>query len=129
MSTIDADGLPPGFSWQRLCDSSALSEAGDGLRFAWRGPRGEQQAFAVRFDGEPRAFLNRCAHVPVELDWQPGKFFDLSGLYLVCATHGATYDPVDGRCAGGPCAGRRLARVPVKEIDGGVWVAMNDEGR
>jgi len=33
-----------------------------------------------------------CAR-PVELDAQPGEFFDVAGLYLVCGTHGAAYVP------------------------------------
>ena len=51
----------------------------------------EAAAFAVRFRGRVRAFLNRCGHLPVELDWEEGRFFDASGLYLICATHGALY--------------------------------------
>jgi hypothetical protein len=34
------------------------------------------RAFALRFDGVVRAYLNRCAHVPAEMDWQPGEFLD-----------------------------------------------------
>ena len=32
------------------------------------------RAFALRFDGRVVAYLNRCAHVPTEMDWQPGQF-------------------------------------------------------
>ena len=112
--------------WLRVCPSEALAEGGDGVRFDWRaeGEPASQAAFAVRFDGEPRAYLNRCAHVPVELDWQPGRFFDESGLYLVCATHGAMYDAADGRCAGGPCRGRGLVALRAREADGWVWVSV-----
>lgn len=121
--------LPPGWAWQPVCASEALVEGGDGVRFAWRGPAGEAPAFVVRYDARPVAFVNRCAHVAVELDWLPGKFFDSTGLYLICATHGALYDPADGRCAGGPCAGRSLERIDCREHDATVWVAMNHEER
>jgi hypothetical protein len=30
----------------------------------------------LRFEGRPRAYLNRCLHVPTEMDWQPGEFLD-----------------------------------------------------
>ncbi len=116
---------PDGLAWRRVCDSADLAEGGDGVRFEWQGPRGAHAAFAVRHRGRVRAYLNRCSHVPVELDWQPGKFLDSSGLYLICATHGALYDPRDGRCVGGPCSGRPLASLAVHEQSGSVLVAMN----
>jgi len=75
-------------------------------------------AFAIRFDGRVHAYRNRCAHVAVELDWQPGRFFDADGIVLICSTHGALYDPATGACRGGPCRGAGLEPVPVEEIDG-----------
>ena len=45
--------------------------------------RGKTVGFVVRFQGAPRAYLNRCAHVGIELDWQHGKFFDGSRLRMV----------------------------------------------
>ena len=86
----------------------------------------EEAAFAVRFRGRVHAFLNRCGHVPVELDWQQGEFFDGSGLYLICATHGALYAPDSGRCLGGRCNGKGLEAVPVAEDDG--WIVLIEEG-
>ncbi|MGC3964380.1 MAG: Rieske 2Fe-2S domain-containing protein [Rhodocyclaceae bacterium] len=111
---------------QRLiCLSADLVEGGDGVRFAVSTNRGEAAAFVVRHDGQPRAYLNRCAHVPVELDWMPGQFFDESGLYLVCATHGALYEPSSGRCVGGPCTGARLHGLAVEEHDGAIYLINN----
>ena len=86
-----------------------------------------EPGFALRFRGQVHAYLNRCAHLPVELDWQPGQFFDHSGLYLICATHGALYAPDSGRCMGGRCAGKGLTAVGVIEHDG--QVLLNGEGR
>ncbi|MDQ8021676.1 MAG: Rieske 2Fe-2S domain-containing protein [Moraxellaceae bacterium] len=105
-----------------ICASEALAEGGDGVRFALTTPDGEQSAFVVRFDGKPRAYLNRCAHVAVELDWNPGKFFDDSGLYLICATHGALYEADTGHCAGGPCRGGALIPLKVLEQDGNIYL-------
>ena len=101
-----------------ICDSAALVEAGDGVRFEVQHAGGTQPAFVVRHDGAPRAYLNRCAHVPMELDWMPGKFFDSSETVLVCSTHGALYDPATGECVGGPCRGARLTALDVAERDG-----------
>jgi nitrite reductase/ring-hydroxylating ferredoxin subunit len=75
-------------------------------------------AFVIRYDGKVHAYLNSCAHIPVELDWMEGEFFDKAGLYLVCATHGATYEPATGHCIRGPCKGQRLIAVPVDECNG-----------
>ena len=58
----------------------------------------------------------------IELDWQEGKFFDLSGLYLICSTHGAMYSPESGRCLGGRCNGKGLTPLAVSEHDGNIYL-------
>lgn len=103
-----------------VCASDALADGGDGVRFEVRRSGQAHAAFAIRFDGRVHAYLNRCAHVPVELDWQPGRFFDADGIVLICSTHGALYDPASGACLGGPCRGGALIPVAVEEIDGAV---------
>lgn len=104
-----------------ICDSASLVDGGKGVRFTVQRHGMAEPAFVVRFDGKVYGFLNRCAHVPVELDWQEGEFFDHSRLYLICAVHGALYDPQSGRCLGGRCNGRGLVPVPVMERDGQVF--------
>lgn len=105
-----------------ICAAADLVEGGDGARFEvdWNGV--PTPAFAVRFRGHVHAWLNRCTHISLELDWMPGKFFDDSGLYLICATHGAVYRPDSGKCVGGPCRGNGLTPVPVVERNGGVYI-------
>ncbi len=95
----------------RLCASDELVDGGAGVRFSVRVEAREIGAFVVRFDGVAHAYLNQCAHVPMELDWQEGQFFDSAGLYLMCATHGAVYAPDTGLCVGGPCRGAALAKL------------------
>jgi nitrite reductase/ring-hydroxylating ferredoxin subunit len=63
----------------------------------------------------------------VELDAQPGEFFDFAALYLVCGTHGAAYIPETGYCVGGPCKGQRLSKLAVDECDGSVYLLDNKE--
>ncbi len=104
-----------------ICAASELEEAGRGVRFEIMVEGQTVPAFAIRWRGRIHAFLNRCGHVPVELDWQPGEFFDFSRLYLICATHGALYDPASGACLGGRCEGRGLKAVPVVERDGNIY--------
>ena len=74
----------------------------------------------MRFEGRAHAYLNRCAHVPMEMDWQPNRFFDDSGQWLLCATHGATYAPDTGHCVAGPCSGAQLVRIELIEAAGQV---------
>ena len=105
-----------------ICASDALSDGGSGIRFEIGAGETAQPAFVVRFRGRAQGYLNRCAHVGIELDWKPGEFFDASGLYLICATHGALFDPASGQCLAGPCNGQGLVALPVCEEAGGVYL-------
>lgn len=110
-----------------LCPSSALTEGGSA--WVWDVLQHGQpaRAFVLRHGGQARAYLNRCLHVPVELDWQPGRFLDADRRFIVCAVHGATYEPEDGRCVGGPCGRGRLTPVDVTERAGQVcWYPSLD---
>ena len=105
-----------------ICASSALADGGKGVRFALDSWPGEERGFAVRYAGEVRAFVNRCPHAWTELDWQPGEFFEESGLYLVCSTHGAIFIPDTGFCVAGPCRGASLEPLQVREHGGQVFL-------
>ena len=105
-----------------ICATNAVQEQSIGVRFEVDHAGVLQPAFVVRFEGRPRAFLNQCGHVAVELDWQEGEFFDDTRLYLICSTHGALYDPVNGRCISGRCAGRGLVPLAVSEHNGHIYL-------
>lgn len=116
-----------GQGWVAVGAAATLVDGGDGLRFEYReaGPAGRAwPAFAIRHDGVVRAYLNRCAHVGIELDWIAGRFFDDDGIYLVCAAHGATYRPADGACVSGPCRNGRLVALACREFEGTISVFM-----
>jgi len=100
-----------------LCNSQALVDGGDAVPFDVRFGGQTCRAFAIRWQGQPHAYLNRCTHVAMEMDWQPNRFFDDSGRWLLCSTHGAAYEPDSGRCAGGPCRGG-LVKIALSESDG-----------
>ncbi|GAA4019143.1 Rieske (2Fe-2S) protein [Actimicrobium antarcticum] len=104
-----------------VCKSSDVLDVGKGVRFPVVAFGGETTGFVVRYRGIVYAYLNRCAHVPIELDWAEGEFFESSGLYLMCSTHGAIYAPESGRCEGGPCRGGKLRPISVSEIDGEIF--------
>jgi nitrite reductase/ring-hydroxylating ferredoxin subunit len=104
-----------------ICAGEDLREAGTGVRFEVELGGERVPAFLVRHAGRVFGYLNRCAHVAMELDWQEAVFFDAEGRDLLCSTHGAVYAASSGQCLGGPCGGKPLTRLRVEERDGGVY--------
>ena len=80
-----------------ICKSHAVVEREHGLRFALPELGERVTGFVVRYNGLVHAYVNQCAHLSVELDWNEGDFFDFSKSYVICATHGAQYQPETGR--------------------------------
>jgi nitrite reductase/ring-hydroxylating ferredoxin subunit len=110
-----------------LCASAALEERGRAIVFDVLQYRQPAHAFALRFDGRVVAYLNRCLHVPTEMDWQPGEFLDSSRNYILCSIHGAAYEPAGGHCVAGPCGRGKLTALRVEERDGQVyWYPSRD---
>ena len=103
--------------WVALCQSSDLLDSGLAVPFDVVYAGQTCRAFAVRYQGQPQAYLNRCTHVAMEMDYQPNRFFDTEGRWLLCATHGATYAPDTGDCVGGPCRGG-LVKITLSERQG-----------
>ena len=97
-----------------LCNSRDLQNAGLAVPFDVVYGGQTCRAFAIRFQGQVHAYLNRCSHIAMEMDYQPNHFFDETGRWLMCATHGATYAPDTGACAGGPCRGG-LIKIDLSE--------------
>jgi nitrite reductase/ring-hydroxylating ferredoxin subunit len=116
-------GAMPPTDARRVCGAAELVEGGAGVRFVVQVGGRQVGAFVVRYEGAAHGYLNQCAHVPMELDWQEGQFFESSGLYLMCATHGAIYAPDSGLCVGGPCRGAWLSKLRIEERDGQIfWI-------
>jgi len=66
------------------------------------------EAFLISYEGSLHAYLNRCRHIALSLDWLDNQFFSEDKRFLICANHGATYEPKTGECIWGPCAGAWL---------------------
>jgi nitrite reductase/ring-hydroxylating ferredoxin subunit len=112
-------GAPP--NAVPLCAATDLEESGRAVVYdvlLWGTPA---RAFALRFEGRVVSYLNRCAHVPAEMDWQPGEFLDADRRFILCSIHGAAYEPTNGRCIGGPCGRDRLMSIEVVERGGQVY--------
>jgi nitrite reductase/ring-hydroxylating ferredoxin subunit len=118
----DADTVQP----IDLCASADLAERGSAHLFDLLEFGLPAIGFVLRFDGQVVGYLNRCAHVPTELDWQPGQFLDSQRSWIICSIHGALYRPQDGRCVAGPCVGRALKPLRVAERDGRVYWYPSD---
>jgi|TARA_B110000971_G_scaffold216773_1_gene252336 nitrite reductase/ring-hydroxylating ferredoxin subunit len=71
--------------------------------------------FVIHYQGNFYAYQNQCMHLEVELDWKENDFLDDEGRLIVCATHGALYNPEDGNCISGPCQGKKLKKIAFEE--------------
>ncbi len=112
-----------------VCDAAFLEDGGKGVRFPLTAGGEDATGFVVRYNGSVYGYLNRCAHVPIELDWNEGDFFESGKRYLICSTHGAMYAPESGRCEGGPCRGRSLRPIGVVEKDNQVFWLPDEYAR
>jgi len=103
-----------------------LEEGGKGLRFDVKNTTGEvMPAFVIHYDNQYFAYLNKCGHIAVQLDYMPGEFFSDDGQSLICATHGAEYAPDTGACMGGPCYGVGLEPLEITQRDSQLFL-VND---
>ncbi len=107
---------------QEICRSSDLSNGGKGVVFGVLNQGREQPAFVIRHNEKAYAYLNQCAHLFLELDWDTGEFFDHDGEFIVCANHGALFEPDTGLCINGPCYGMSLTNISVSENDGRISI-------
>lgn len=71
-----------------------------------------------------RAFLNRCPHQGVALEYRKDRFLTHDGERIMCHAHGALFDPDTGRCIDGACLGQSLETVPCWVEQDWVWVRL-----
>lgn len=107
-------------------NSADLQEKSKGLRFNLPHLGEHATGFVVRFNDKAHAYVNQCAHMPVELDWNEGDFFSMDKGFLICATHGAHYEPNTGHCVYGPCKGKRLKPLAVTEENERVIIHLDE---
>lgn len=97
---------------------------GSSRKFTLRIAGTDEECFVINVGGRFHAYVNRCRHVPLAMDWVDNQFFTEDGCYLICQTHGALYEPATGECLAGPepACGKFLFRVPL-EIEEGIIYA------
>jgi nitrite reductase/ring-hydroxylating ferredoxin subunit len=89
----------------------------------------DEECFVINHQGHLHAYVNRCRHVPMAMDWVDNQFFAENGRYLMCQTHNAFYDPATGECIAGPrsACGKFLYRVPLSIERGAIFVTAPAE--
>jgi nitrite reductase/ring-hydroxylating ferredoxin subunit len=99
-------------------------KSGESMKFMLPIRGTDEECFLINFGGEFHAYVNRCRHVPMAMDWVDNQFFAEDGRYLMCQTHNAYYEPASGECIAGPptACGKYLYRV-LTEIEDGVIYA------
>lgn len=86
---------------------------------------GRYPVFVVRYAERIFGYVNSCPHARMPLNWREDAFFDVTGTFLFCTSHGAQFDPVTGACIRGPCKGQRLTAFPVR-VEGNDIVAEHE---
>jgi nitrite reductase/ring-hydroxylating ferredoxin subunit len=81
------------------------------------------RGFVVRRGPLVRAFVNHCPHAGHALDLRPNSFLTKDGALIICASHGALFEPEQGLCIAGPCSGASLRALPVRIVAGYVLLA------
>lgn len=104
-------------------DHAAALGPGESCKFLMPIAGAEEECFAINYGGRLYAYVNRCRHVPIAMDWVENQFFAEQGRYLMCQTHNAYYEPDTGECIAGPqsACGKFLFRIPLEVKDGVVY--------
>lgn len=105
----------------RIADAGQLSE-GQTLKFEFRRSGRMVEGFLACYAGQLVAYENVCRHIPISLDYGDGRFFAKDGKHFICQSHGAVYEPLTGRCIGGPCVGEKLKALKISIDQAGVWL-------
>ena len=99
-----------------LCPLDAVPDGGACVASAGRA----DDVVIVRRGQQAWAYINRCPHFSVCLDYEPGDVLTYDGQVLMCAHHSALFRFEDGLCIEGPCAGAALTPVAICIVGGEV---------
>ena len=99
-------------------------EHGTSKKFIMRRGGRDFEALLVNYEGNHFAYVNRCPHTGITLDWVNNQFFSSDNRYLMCATHGAVFEPPSGECIWGPCVGLSLQSLPLEIDEGQIFARL-----
>jgi nitrite reductase/ring-hydroxylating ferredoxin subunit len=109
---------------RKLVGAVGEIEHGKSKKFSLRRGQRDLEALLVNFEGQHFAYINRCPHTGITLDWVNNQFFSSDNRYIMCATHGAVFEPPTGECIWGPCVGLSLQSVPVEIDEGRIYARL-----
>jgi len=112
--SMPASRKSPGLKERKLVARAGELSHGESKKFVLPCGGTAVEAMLINYQGNLYAYVNRCRHIGISLDWVDNQFFTDDGRYLICANHGATYEPKTGICVWGPCAGEYLHSVPLE---------------
>ena len=93
-------------------------------KFTMRRGGRDFEALLVNYQGTHYAYVNRCPHTGITLDWVNNQFFSADQRYIMCATHGAVFEPPSGECIWGPCVGLSLQSLPIVIDNGEIYARL-----
>jgi nitrite reductase/ring-hydroxylating ferredoxin subunit len=74
------------------------------------------------------AYLNRCPHFSLPLNYEPQQFVTLDAEVIMCAHHAAFFRFDDGACFDGPCTGASLEPIPLQRDGGALRIGAPPAG-
>lgn len=107
---------------QKICSITELSDPGS-KEFVVQRQNQALDAFLVLRHGRVYAYVNRCPHTGIGLNWQPDQFLNLEGDLVQCSMHGALFQIDNGLCIRGPCQGLALTQLAVEVHDGVIYAS------
>jgi nitrite reductase/ring-hydroxylating ferredoxin subunit len=113
--------MPP--SRHPVCRLDEIADPG-ARGFSFPGALIPDEWFLVRYEDKLYAYRNQCPHAGRFLNWKEDAFLTKDRTLIMCAGHGALFNPVDGHCVAGAALGRSLERLEVSVEDGLVLVAI-----
>jgi len=108
--------------WQ-VCTVKDVPDPG-GLGFEISEHGKKRDVVVIHWRNSWYAYLNRCPHTGVNLNWLPDQFFDIENELIQCSMHGALFRPESGMCVHGPCIGQSLKNLLCVVEDGQVYVGL-----
>lgn len=98
--------------------SLSLIADGGARNFVVQAETGRFHGFVIRRGDQIHGYVDRCPHAGLPLAKTLDQYLTPDGAFVACSWHGALFDPANGRCLAGPCAGHRLMEWPVAVVDG-----------
>jgi nitrite reductase/ring-hydroxylating ferredoxin subunit len=101
---------------------------GDAIGFEFERGGERLLGFVLAHGGAWVAYLNKCPHWGVDLDFGEGRFYVQKVDRIVCRNHGALFVPSTGYCDSGPCAMDSLQKFEIEMEAEDAIVVIPDTG-